>query len=242
MENEQDLVIPDTKWKAPETEENIKEKVAERLTQTFSSRLSEYLTGMKPEDPAMLERLSSDQEIIRAKYNLPTWGLPPAEFERSLMQIAHSLGVRIQPKSECGKFFEENPFAGAVHFGDGKIGIDIDRADINTYLKSLGVLEHELIHAIQNHKSRSMPIELMEYEAYVSGANIEYLKNNPDAINAILFNFLIGSSVNIYYKLESEERGEKVAPVWNNPEYFLKKDGIEFDSIEADIKHELEES
>ncbi|MBX4191471.1 MAG: hypothetical protein KW804_01580 [Candidatus Doudnabacteria bacterium] len=222
-------------WKAPEStgETEIKEKIAERLAQSFSSRLCEYLTGLKPEDPRMLERLRTDQSIVRAKYNLPDWNLVASETEHALMEIAERFDVRIKPKSECGKFFEENPFVGAVHFDDGKIGTDIDRTGRKEYQRSLDTLEHELVHAMQSKKSPSMPIELSEYEAYVSGANIEYLKKNPEAVDEIFYNFLVGSSVNMYYRLESERRGEKISPEWDNAEYFLKRDGIDISGIET---------
>ena len=242
-ENEKDPREEYANWKAPETPVEASDSartqkiVAERRKQTFSSRLSEYLTGMKPEDPRMVERLATDQEIIRGKYNLPSRKLPPAEFERAMMQMVKSLGVKIKSKSECGKFFEENPFAGAVHFGESKqIGMDMDRTDREAYFRSLGTLEHELVHAIQQSKSASMPIELMEYEAYVAGVNMEYLRANPEAINDALFNFFIGVSVNTHYHLESEKKGARVSPVWDNPEYFLKLDGIDPNTIE-NIRH-----
>ncbi len=231
-------------WKAPEvgdiSDAEIRAKVAERVAQIFSSRLSEYLTGLKPEDPRMLERLSTDQETIRAKYNLPSWNLSPSEFERALMQIAQSVNVKIKSKSECGKFFEENPFAGAVHFDEGQIGTDIDRTDRSVYLRSLDTLEHELVHAMQHRQSQRMPIELMEYEAYVSNSNLEFLKEHPEEVNNIFFNFFVGSSVNMHYHLERERRGEKVSPEWNNPEYFLRRDGIDPGKLEPSQRELLE--
>jgi hypothetical protein len=208
--------------------EAIKKKIAERLDQSFTSRLSEYLTGMKPDNPAMLGRLELDQNIIRAKYHLPSSDLPLPEFEQALRQIAKELNIEIKSKSDCGKFFEENTGAGAVHFGDDKqIGVNIDRKDLRSYANSLNTLEHELIHAIQQQESPSAPIELKEYEAYVANANLDYLKKNPEAVEEILFGFFINSSVNIYYNLESKRRGEKLSPKWDNAEFFLKIDGID---------------
>lgn len=232
MSNEnEDGIKEGADWKAPDalnkSEDGIKEKIAVRIAQSFSSRLSEYLTGLKPEDPRMIERLKRDQEIIRAKYNLPNPNLPLTEFERALIRIAENMDVKIRSKAEFSKFFKEEPFAAAVHLGEGKISVDINRAGLNEYYRSLNVLEHELIHAIQDKRSRSMPIELMEYEAYVAGANIEYLENNPEAIDKIFFNFFVGISVNIHYRRLSEERGREVVPEWDNSEYFLKRDGID---------------
>ena len=217
-------------WEAPKTaqsEAEIRRKVAERKKQTFSSRLCEYLLGMKPEDPRILERLRADQEIVRSKYDLPSRSLSAYEFERALMQRAQGLGVKIKSKSECGKFFEENPFAGAAYFEEEQIGADIDRADSKRYISSLNTLEHELVHAIQHRKSQRMPTELMEYEAYVSGANLEFFRKHPKEVNDIFFNFFVGGSVDVGYRLKSEKRGEIVSPEWDNPEYFLRRDGID---------------
>jgi hypothetical protein len=213
----------------PETE--VQKKIAERVAQSFSSRLAEYLTGLKPEDPAMLERLAADQEYLRAKYNLPSWDMPASEFERALRHTAEKLGVKIIPKAECGNFFEENPYAGAIHFDDNRIGIDIDKSEYQQYVRGLSQLEHELIHSMQIHESPSMPPELKEYEAYTAGANLDYLKKHPEQINEIFFHFFVGGSVNMHYYLESERRGEEYAPNWDNPEYFLRRDGIDPDKV-----------
>lgn len=194
------------------------EEVIEKPTQSYSSKLAEYITGIKPEDPAMIDKLFTDQEIIRSKYHLPSIDLSPAEYERGLKQIAQKLKVTVKPTSDCGKFFEENSIAGAVYFNEtNQVGMDFDRTDDSSYFNSLGTLEHELIHAIQTHETPSMPIELMEYEAYLAGGNVEALKTNPEAINDIFFGFFIGGSVSFYYQHESIERGEVVTPVWDRP-------------------------
>ncbi len=240
MENEFNPSEQYANWKAPETtsesEAKLKEKVEERIKQSFSSRLCEYLTGMRPEDPRMAERLITDQKIIRAKYQLPEWSLSPSEFERSLKQIASKLNIRIKPKSECGKFFEDNMLAGAVHFGDGTgVGVDIDRSELQKYWKSLSQLEHELVHGMQDKHSPSMPIELKEYEAYIANANVDYLKENPAAIDEIFFNFFVGGSTNNYYRQLREERKEKIKPEWDNPEFFLQRDGVDLKMAEPQI-------
>lgn len=216
-EGAEEFVAPETASISIKPAENEAETM-EPLAQSYSSKLAEYLTGMRPEDPAMIDKLSSDQEIIRAKYHLPSHNLPLAEFERGLKKIAKTLNVEVRPRSDCGKFFEENEAVGAVYFDEtNKIGMDIDRIDEIAYFKSLGRFEHELIHAIQAHDTPSMPIELMEYEAYLAGANIEFLTADPEAINDILFGFFIGGSVGEDYRMESERRGEEVVPVWNRP-------------------------
>ena len=211
------------------TEQEI---IAERQSQRFSSRLAEYITGLKPEDPSMLERLVADKAIIRTKYNLPSKYLPPSEFERALLRVAKDLKVRIKSRSECGKLFEENPLAGAMFQSEAnEIAADINKKNLEDYRNSLHKLEHELIHVIQHKKFPTMPVELSEYEAYVADLNMAYLREHPEDIDSILFNFLIGGSVNMNYRLQSEKRGEKVVPIWDKPEYFLKNDGIDLSKI-----------
>ncbi|MEK7202257.1 MAG: hypothetical protein AAB669_01880 [Patescibacteria group bacterium] len=216
-EGAKDFIAPETSGISIQPTED-EDGTVEQPVQPYSSKIAEYITGMKPEDPAMIDKLFTDQEIIRSKYHLPSLDLPPAEYERGLKQIAQKLKVTVKPTSDCGKFFEENSIAGAVYFDEAnQIGMDMDRSNEDTYSSSLGDFEHELIHAIQKHDTPSMPIELMEYEAYLAGGNVEFLKTNPEAIKDIFFGFLIGSSVNIYYKTESEKRGEAIVPVWDRP-------------------------
>ncbi|PJE75612.1 hypothetical protein COV04_04270 [Candidatus Uhrbacteria bacterium CG10_big_fil_rev_8_21_14_0_10_48_11] len=205
-----------------------RQKIAERVAQSFSSRLCEYLTGMTPDNPAMVERLQEDQKILRSKYRLPSQDLPPAEFQRALKRIAKSIATRIKPTSEFGKFFKEYPIADAVHFeNDRQIGVDINRDDLREYRRSLSRLEHELIHGLQNQGAPSMPIELKEYEAYVANMNVDYMKAHPEDIDDILFGALVGASVDLYYQYESQKMGKEILPEWNNPAFFLGRDGID---------------
>lgn len=182
----------------------------------FATKLSEYITGLKPEDPQIIERLIEDQKIIRAKYDLPKREAisNPYEYERALRSIADSLGVSIKSKSECGSYFEEYTGIGAAHFeNENKIGIDINRSNLESYSKSMSTLEHELIHALQHKNSPRMPIELMEYEAYIACGNNEILRDNQDLVKTV-FQYLIGTSVMHWYTQESKNRGEEVTPVW----------------------------
>ena len=201
------------------------EQIDFRNKQEFSSRLAEYITGLRPDDPKMVERLTEDQKIIRAKYNLPAIETITSltAYERFLRNVAEELGVEIKPTSDCGDFFKKNPITKAVNIGDEKkIGIDIDRSTRDEYRFSLTVLEHELIHAKQDKVSPNMPIELKEYEAYVSRGNMEYLKTNQRAVE-LLFGFLIGGSVSNWYSRMSKSAGSEVEPAWDNADYFLKK-------------------
>lgn len=214
-------------WEAPTEQVKTPEQynpISERVNQTYSSRLCEYVTGMKPENPELINRLEEDQKIIRSKYNLPNPDLPASEFERSLKEIAKNNGIEIRSKHEYSRLFDENPSVGAMSLDGGKVVVDLDRNSEKGYNKSLKQMEHEIIHGLQEKYAKSMPVEEMEYEAYLSNGNIQFLKDDPEAINEIFFGTLIGGSVKVYYDLESERRGETYSPVWDNPNYFIEKD------------------
>jgi hypothetical protein len=181
--------------------------------------LSEYLFGIKPDSEEnlrkILERLKEDKAIVRAKYGFPPEEMlrsDPSEYERRLRETAQRLGVTILPKIGCGSFFEENFSAGAVYIdaretgGSSKIGVDIKREEIKGYIKSLSELEHELIHALQAKRYPRIPIELLEYEAYVAGANIDFLEKDLEAIRDVFLGFFLGGSINIDYRLMNQER------------------------------------
>ena len=213
-------------WEAPkqEPQAEVDNEALERMNQSRSSRLCEFVTGMKPENPDIIKRLEEDQKIIRGKYNLPDTNLPPSEFERSLKQLAKKHGVQIRLKHEYSRLFDAAPGAAAMYLEGGKMVIGIDQSSLRNYKNSLKLMEHELVHGIQEKYAASMPIEMMEYEAYVANGNLDMLGNDPEAVKEILFETLIGGSVDIYYDLEGKRRGEKMSPVWDNPDYFLEKD------------------
>ncbi len=81
-----------------------KEQIDFRAKQEFGSRLAEYITGMRPEDEKMVDRLAEDQRVIRAKYRLPAIGEISllTDYERYLRQRAEELGVEIRPTSAYG--------------------------------------------------------------------------------------------------------------------------------------------
>jgi hypothetical protein len=195
---------------------------------TYAGRLIEYITGVKIDDPNLPERLLSDQNVIRAKYKLPPREMRfdlPGEFEKVLLEIAQKYKIRIDSQSECGEFFTKHKIAGGVFLGrDNRIGINVDRKDQGEYAYSLSILEHELVHGLQNEHSPRMPIELKEYEAYIVGANLNPLLGMDEerriSYLETFVGLLIGSSVNIWYSEQSEEMGEVQRPTWDNPEYF----------------------
>ena len=198
----------------------------------YGDRLSDYLTGMRPEDPRMPERLVNDHYMLREKYHLPDEKMADQdmpEYERRLKEIAKKAGVKIKGTDEAGKFFKEYPMAGAAHFEETKeIAVNIDRSSAGSYRSSLDSLEHEVIHALQNKNTPDMPIEAMEYEAYIAAnLNVKAIQEeSPDRTEGIraIFQYAIGSSIENWYKEESSKQGMEIKPVWNNKEYFLKRD------------------
>ncbi|MEI8339477.1 MAG: hypothetical protein WCF94_02320 [bacterium] len=200
-----------------------------RFKQSDYSRLCEYITGLQPEDPRIVERLKEDHEIIRARYNLPNREMiwyQPSEYERFLRAEAEKTGVTIREKSDCGSFFKDNGMAGGVYFDENKtIGSSIDKTDKDSMVHSLSILEHELIHAKQHKAYPDMMTEQMEYEAYVAGLNTDNVANAPAGIGLFFFGFSIGGSVEHWYTDKNNERPEgspEILPKWDNPEYFLK--------------------
>lgn len=218
------------------------ERIKLRLEQSRASRLAEYITGKSLEDPQLIDRLTEDHKRIRAKYNLPdrrSITYNPSEYERFLRNIAQSIGVEIKEQSECGTYFEEAFGVNAVYFSDTKnIGLDIDKQTREAYMVSLNSLEHEVIHALQGSNDlNTMPIELMEYEAYIAGGNMQALKESPE-VAEVLFSFLIGGSVQLWYSDMNKSKGLKIEPEWNKADYFLKKDGFSDDEIKKILETE----
>ncbi|MDE2037983.1 MAG: hypothetical protein KGI69_02040 [Patescibacteria group bacterium] len=193
-----------------------------RQEQSFGSRLAEYITGLRPDDPRMVERLAEDRLIIRAKYKLPDLDAVGSlsAYERLLKRKAEELGVEIAEKSACGDFFKKSRLGGAYMWSDRKIGADMVKTDKKAYLTSLCILEHELIHALQHEQAPNMPIEQMEYEAYIAGGDMDFLKSNPEAVDTV-FTYLIGGSVGYWYKAQSESQRRDIKPVWDSADYFI---------------------
>lgn len=224
-----------------EREKTIREVIEFRFNQPDYSRLAEYITGLRPGNSEMLDRLTYDQQKVRYKYGLPpmNWILEnPTEYERFLRNIAKKNKTHIRYMSDCGVLlFSKASHIAAVYFYKRKdIGIDIDKTDKDAYLMSLAILEHEIIHSIQDTKF-FLPIEIVEYEAYVAGLNSEYFEDNSDEIGWRFFEDNVAVSVNYVYAKNNEKRSEKgldlIEPEWKDPEFFLKNvDGIDSKEIE----------
>ena len=212
------------------TNEKIKtpEEIIEfRYNQSYASRLAEFITGLRPDDPKFAERIALDYKIIREKYSLPARELrweAPVDYEHFLRERAAKDNIKLRDTSDCGNFFKKNPHASGVFFDNrNEIGSTINKENIESYAKSLGILEHEFIHAEQQITSPRMPIELMEYEAYIAGINPKYTKDYESA--EVLFSFLVGGSVRHWYREKNEERKpneQELIAVYEDPDYFLK--------------------
>lgn len=198
----------------------IENKRLERQEQGTTDRLIEFLTGVSAKDPSFLERLNDDKQIIKDKYNLPPEEMlrqNPREYYNCLLQIAEKNNLKIKPKEYDAKFFEENENAEAKFEKDTMtIVFDLNNETEKKYRISLRNLEHELIHGLQSLNYPNMPIEVMEYEAYVAGSSVELMKKSSKFLWSNIFGTgLVGSVMNWY------KRQDKV-PEWDNAEWFLK--------------------
>jgi hypothetical protein len=185
----------------PDYAEVINNRI-ESFFRDTANNLSEKILGMKVDNPEIINRLVEDQKVIRAKYGLPDLDARESlgDYENYLRNRVSELGVTIEEESGCGKFFEEFRQAGGVFMdNERKIGVNIKKDDVQEYARSLNTLEHELIHAIQNIRYPSMPIELMEYEAYVAGGNMGVLREDTEIVE-VLFGLLIEGSVRHWYE------------------------------------------
>ena len=213
-----------------ETERNNREIMDLRFNQSEGSKLAERITGLRPDDPRILDRLVEDQKIIRAKYGLVAKFDTLEEYERFLRDLAKKMKVDIRSQSECGKVYEELSKTGGVYFSDvglggGVAGVNINKENLRSYNKSLGVLEHELIHAMQNDRYPDMPIEIREYEAWFANIDAEKIRRDPEHLEPVFASY-VGGSVSRWYQAINEDRDEKseleMKPDWKDPEFFLK--------------------
>jgi hypothetical protein len=188
---------------------------------SFGKQLAHYLTGMDIADPALIERIEQDQHVVREKYSLPPFVLKtvaPAEYERELHTLAQKHNIEIRSTHDFDAFFKEHPYAGGAHFEGAGIAVDVNKNEsLEEYRLSLSRLEHELIHALQAKLSPRMPIEVMEYEAYIATGNTEVLKKERGLIE-MLFSMLIGGSVLHWY---STQRNKSTPPWYKKPSHEL---------------------
>lgn len=167
-----------------------------------SENLAKGITGIEIGDAEMTPRLLDDHYSLKQKYNLPDRGLRfenPNEYINQLNKIAKDNGIPIRDASEWESFFQNHP-AGAVFDDSGKqIFVDF-RTAIDDPLTYSGLLEHELVHALQNRRYPGMPVEVMEYEAYITAnMSLANVKSDPKNIQETIFNN-IEFSVDHWYK------------------------------------------
>ncbi len=181
-------------------------------------RMIKYITGIDyvlGKESLLRDRLLEDHDIVKSKYNLPDSRLrsdSPSEYISKLEEIGKKHDISIRNNYEMEVFFRGNEQIKAV-FMEKSNEIFVPLVNKNNYKELIGYaenLEHELIHALQHKYYPNLPVEAMEYEAYV-GANvsIEYLKEFP--LDSIEKDFnTIKSSIEYWY-----ESNELIAP-WSN--------------------------
>ena len=209
-----------------------------RFNQSDASKLAEYITGIRPDDSRMLERLITDQKILRAKYNLPALEsraqYPVSEYEKLLHRMAEANNVTIRSTDEHVRFFDEYMASASYDHDLHSVFVDMEKNSEGKYWDGLVTLEHELIHAEQNVHNTGMPVELREYEAYVATMNMPKFKDMSEEIEFVMFSFCIGVSTNIWYAQNEKSGKGPVEPVWRDPAYFLKNvDSVSDEDIES---------
>lgn len=189
--------------------EEIQEVIEYRDKQDRTERYCEYITGMKLDDPMLPDRLIEDQKIIRAKYGLPKREIifeNPSEYESVLRERAKKIGVEIRNKDELNEFFNKYHQAAGVSLGSEKIiGIGIEKSSLRDYQRSIGILEHEMIHALQKRHYPGKNCELREYEAYLANINTEVIKKHGARTFFELFPL---ASTRADYKIASDEKNK----------------------------------
>ena len=219
MESGSELINQPTEVKSEET------VLKSRFNERSGQRVVEYLTGLKMDDPELINRLEEDQKIIRAKYGLPDRKYifsNPSDYENFLRKLIADNEIELKSTRDCGNFFEKYPDALGIASDDGRsIAADINKNSIEEYYESLFNLEHETIHALQTKFYPNMKIEHQEYEAHLAGWDMDQLKNNSLILDSA-FNYYLMGSINGWYEDKNEDKKEKIKPEWNSPEWFLK--------------------
>lgn len=189
-----------------------------RKSQSVTSRLAEYLTGIRPDNPKMGKLLTDEHYRCRCKYVLPNEELKtsnPEGYELYLRKLMKEQRVVVLDKSEFGTFFEDHPDISAVYFPDRKVmGVDLGNSSESETdrLMRLTKFEHETMHALQDCLFPEMTIEQKEFEAYVAGISVSVLQSQPEPV----FNAIRNSLVSW------RKQGGEISAEWGNPNWFLK--------------------
>ncbi len=170
-----------------------------------SDEMARRIIGIGIDDPKIFDRIATDQAIIRQKYGLPVRekmieSLP--NYERFLLDLAKKKGVALRSSGEfSGLPKEEHPTMTLLGNYQAIVG-DIKKTSVKEYLRSLVMLEHEIIHVLQGD---GMPIELSEYEAYVAVLSPDYLREHPgNLVN--LFGIKIHGSVEFWKNIHTAKK------------------------------------
>lgn len=146
-------------------------------------------------DPEFIAAMINDNAIIRQKYNLPSNALQinnPEEYIYTLTKQSEQLGVPVTDVRNLEAFLRDNPNAGGLHTSGGEAFGSQPFIAINPskdVIQQANVLTHEFIHASQTQYA-SMPIEIVEYEAYVGS-----MRNPLNLLEGKLRNYFFGISI-----------------------------------------------
>ncbi|MHA1684990.1 MAG: hypothetical protein ACTSYD_01145 [Candidatus Heimdallarchaeaceae archaeon] len=193
--------------------------------QVKNTKLAKFITGKNPTDPNFKETIMNDAKIVRSKYGLPPQEMledNPTEYLRRIEELAASENITIK---SGGSFFKDNPFATGVFIRDSETGSQQSLIMVNdtrwsntasdtvyykqykdTLVSYIDTLQHEVIHGQQYNKYPAMPIEIMEYEAYLGSTNSELFENmSPEKIVNDFFGYFgVKGSVEYFYKSKGE--------------------------------------
>lgn len=192
----------------------------QRVYEVVRNKLIYHLTGIiwdGSNQEEIANKVLEDKAIIRQKYGLPNRNEiidDPMEYLRKLEKIANDNNILVRKGYEFELLFNKTGNKGLYDPDNNQLIVSdklYNTETISEFQLYVFVYEHELIHALQQLRYPSMPIELQEYEAYITADLSEYyLTTKPnDAIDFIFASKVPGSLRN-YYRRENIE-----TPIWD---------------------------
>ncbi len=176
-------------------------------TQILKYQTNKYLksvTGYNIDDGMLPTVMARDSRIVKTKYGIPSSELNnsnPYEYKNQLIAIAKANDIDIIPSYQT-TFFDKCTIAGGVCFDAGDVfartTVVIKEGD--DLIRDNRILTHELVHGLQNKKYPSMPIEVREYEAYLSEMNPIKIETIMDPADANFQAGFMRGSVNYWYE------------------------------------------
>ena len=162
------------------------------------------MTGLDLDSSLLNDVLARDSRIVKTKYGIPSSELNfnnPHEYRNQLYKLAKENDIDILSSNQT-TFFDDCSVAGGVCFDAGEVFAKttiIAKENDNAVIYNR-TLTHELVHGLQNKKYQSMPIEVREYEAYLSEWNPTKLENfTPADLNYLTSVYML-RSVNHWYE------------------------------------------